>query len=183
MKKLFFIPAVAAMMFLASCGGGDTDTTDTTTTTETTTDETPADEAPGADIPGINDVQVSNTIELTGNDNMKYDKTLFKVKAGQEVTLKFTNVGSLPKDAMGHNVVVLQQGTDVEKLAMDALKAKENDYIPSGHEGDIIAHTKLLGPGESDTITFTIDEPGVYEFICTFPGHHGTMNGKIVVEQ
>lgn len=184
MKKLFFIPAVATVMFLASCGGSDTSKTETETpaTTETPA-ETPA-EAPGSDIPGINDVAVTDHIELQGQDDMKYDKTLFKIKAGQEVKLTFKNVGKLPKEAMGHNVVILKEGTDVEAFALEALKEKANDYIPQSAQmkNDIIVHTKLLGPGESDTITFTIADKGVYTFICTFPGHHGTMHGQIVVE-
>lgn len=184
MKKLFFIPAVATVMFLASCGGSDTSKTETETpaTTETPA-ETPA-EAPGSDIPGINDVAVTDHIELQGQDDMKYDKTLFKIKAGQEVKLTFKNVGKLPKEAMGHNVVILKEGTDVEAFALEALKEKANEYIPQSAQmkNDIITHTKLLGPGESDTITFTIADKGVYTFICTFPGHHGTMHGQIVVE-
>ena len=184
MKKLFFIPAVAAVLFLASCGGGDT----TATEAETTTTETPAAtataDAPGADIPGIADVAVTDHIELSGSDDMKYDKNLFKVKAGQSVKLTFKNVGKLPKEAMGHNVIILKEGTDVDAFALEALKEKANEYVPQSAEmkNDIIAHTKLLGPGESDSITFTIADPGVYTFICTFPGHHGTMHGQIVVE-
>jgi azurin len=184
MKKLFFLPAAAAMLFLASCGGSDTSKTETETpaTTETPA-ETPA-EAPGSDIPGINDVAVTDHIELQGQDDMKYDKTLFKIKAGQEVKLTFKNAGKLPKEAMGHNVVILKEGTDVEAFALEALKEKANEYIPQSAEmkNDIIVHTKLLGPGESDTVTFTIADKGVYTFICTFPGHHGTMKGQIVVE-
>ena len=49
-------------------------------------------------------------------------------------------------------------------------------------KSDVIAHTKLLGPGESDEITFKVPDAGVYDFICTFPGHFGTMRGKIVAE-
>ena len=184
MKKLFFIPAVATVMFLASCGGSDTTKTDTPVVTTETPAEAPADVTPGSDIPGINDVAVTDHIELTGTDDMKYDKTLFKIKAGQQVKLTFKNVGKLPKDAMGHNVTILKEGTDVEAFAGEALKEKANDYIPQSAEmkDNIIAHTKLLGPGESDTITFTIADPGVYTFVCTFPGHHITMHGQIVVE-
>src|SRR5690606_25755536 len=146
MKKLFFIPAVAAMFFLASCGGSDT--TETTTTTEATTTEDVAD-APGSDIPGIADVAVTDHIELQGNDEMKFDKNLFKIKAGQDVKLTLKNVGKLPKEAMGHNAIILLQGADVQAFAEAAIKEKANDYIPAGMSGEIVAHTKLLGPGES----------------------------------
>lgn len=181
MKKLFFIPALAAMVFLASCGGDNT--ADNTETTTTTTTETPApEEAPGADIPGINDVAVTDHIEIEGSDDMKFDKTLFKIKAGQDVKLTLKNVGKLPKESMAHNVVILQQGTDVQKFGEAAVADKANDHIPASMKLDVVAHTKLLGPGESDTITINIKEPGVYDFICSFPGHFGSMKGKIVVE-
>lgn len=181
MKKLFFIPALAAMVFLASCGGDNSTQTNETTTTPTT--ETPTTtEAPGADIPGINDVAVTTHIEIEGNDEMKFDKTLFKIKAGQDVKLTLKNVGKLPKESMAHNVVILQQGTDVQAFGEAAVTDKANDHIPASMKLDVVAHTKLLGPGESDTITINIKEPGVYDFICSFPGHFGSMKGKIVVE-
>ena len=50
-------------------------------------------------------------------------------------------------------------------------------------EGDeVIVYTKLLGGGESDTITFDAPEKGYYTFLCTFPGHWGLMKGKLVVK-
>lgn len=179
MKKLFFVPAVAAMMFLASCGGNDT--TETTTETPEATTEAPV-EAPGADIPGIDDVVVTDHIKIDGLDDMTYDKTLFKVKAGQDVKLTLTNIGKLPKEAMSHNVVILARGADVQAIAEAAIKVK-GTHIPVGDMAqEIIAHTELLGPGESETITFQLADPGVYEFICTFPGHWASMRGKIVAE-
>lgn len=180
MKKLFFAPAVAAMLLLASCGDGKT-TDQTTTTTPDATTTAPA-AAPGADIPGINDVAVTDHIMIEGRDNMTFDKTLFKVKAGQDVKLTLKNVGSQPKAAMSHNVVILKEDTDVEAFGLAAIKAVATDHIPASMSSDVIAHTKLLGPGESDEITFKIPDPGVYDFICTFPGHFGTMRGKIVAE-
>src|SRR6185437_12808854 len=100
MKRLFFVPAMATVLFLASCGGGNESGT-TTTTTDTTTSATApsaATEAPGADIPGIDSVKVTDHIKLDGSDDMKYDKTIFKIKAGQDVKLSFKNIGKLPKE-------------------------------------------------------------------------------------
>lgn len=179
MKKLFLAPAVAAMVFLAACGGDQN--ANNAESTESTAVETPAESTPA--IPGIEDVAVTNHIELEGHDNMTFTGgDLFKVKAGEEVTLTLKNVGELPKESMGHNVVILTPGTDHAEFGGEAFKAKDDDYIPATFSSSIVDHTKLLGPGESDTITFTIDTPGVYTYICSFPGHWGTMRGTIVVE-
>jgi len=180
MKRLFFIPAAAAVLFLASCGGNGSNENNNTTPATDTTSASAASEAPGADIPGIDSVQVTDHIELSGDDGMKYDKTLFKVKAGQTVTLDFKYVGKQPAAAMSHNVVILQQGTDVQAFGEAAIPAAATEHIPASMKTDVIAHTKLLGPGESDKITFTLPDAGVYDFICTFPGHFGSMHGKIV---
>lgn len=178
MKKLFLAPAVAAMVFLAACGGNqkaeNAETTETTTPTE----------APAApSVPGIENVAVTNHIELEAHDNMTYTGgDLFKVKAGEEITLTLKNVGQLPKESMGHNLVILTPGTDHAEFGGEAFKAKDSDYIPATFASSIVAHTKLLGPGESDTIKFKFDTPGVYTYVCSFPGHWGTMHGTIVVE-
>ena len=124
------------------------------------------------------------TIELTGNDSMQFSKTAFEVPAGEEITLVFRNTGNLPKAAMGHNVVVLKQGGDVATVGNAAVTAPQNDYIPA--EGPaaemILSHTKLLGPGEEDTITFTLPEAGEYPFLCSFPGHWALMKGTITAK-
>ncbi len=88
----------------------------------------------------------------------------------------------MPKEAMGHNITILKQGVDLEEYAMAASKAKDNEYQVKGREGDVIAHTKLLGPGESETITFNAPEAGTYKFICTFPAHYGLMQGDFIVK-
>ncbi len=123
--------------------------------------------------------EISNVLELKGTDDMKFDKSQFTVKAGQEVTLNFTNAGVLPLETMGHNVVVLEKKADVQTFATASAKAKETNYISELYITDIIAQTKLLGPGESETIKFTLKEPGEYTYICTFPGHWIQMKGTI----
>lgn len=123
--------------------------------------------------------KISNQISLKGTDDMRFDKTEFTIKSGKEVVLTFENVGILPIETMGHNVVVLDKDTDVAEFANASAKAKETNYISDLYLTDIIAQTKLLGPGESETIKFTLKEPGDYTFICTFPGHWVMMKGTI----
>src|SRR5690606_509261 len=122
---------------------------------------------------------ISNEVFIQATDDMKFDKTKFTVKAGEEITLNFTNAGVLPLETMGHNVVILEKDADVQEFANASAKAKETDFISNLYLTDIVAHTQLLGPGESETIQFTLKEPGEYTFICTFPGHWIAMKGMI----
>ncbi|WP_033564794.1 plastocyanin/azurin family copper-binding protein [Sphingobacterium sp. SYP-B4668] len=175
MKKLFIIPALALAVAFASCGGESKKATTSENTAPT--EET----APVETVPGIENEAISNTISLEGNDQMKFSKDLFRVKAGEPVELNFKNAGEMPKEAMGHNVVILTPGTDLATFGGEAAGAAADEYIPKSSASSIIAHTKLLGPGETDKISFTL-EKGVYSFICSFPGHFGIMQGKIVAE-
>lgn len=121
-------------------------------------------------------------VNVESSDNMKFNKNSIDVKKGQTIKLTFKNVGKLPKEAMGHNLVVLKKGTDIEDFSMEAFKSKSTDYIPASRTSSIHAHTKLTGSGESDLISFQIDEAGEYDYICSFPGHSGTEKGKIKVK-
>ncbi|MFC3196765.1 plastocyanin/azurin family copper-binding protein [Parapedobacter deserti] len=176
MKQFFLIPVVAGAIIISACGGNQTK--EGSTDAGERTDQPTAD----ANIPGLDTVAVSNELVLEGNDLMKFDKTLFRVKAGQPVKLTLKNVGEMPKESMGHNVVILQPGTDIPAFGGEAIKAPDTEYIPVTFASSIIAHTKLLGPGETDAIEFTLEQKGVYPFLCSFPGHYGIMQGKIVAE-
>ena len=183
MKKVFLLSAMAGLMFTAACGGSSDSSTDTTATEDASASTEAAAAAPvAADIPGLADVEVSNDVVLEGNDLMQFDKNLLRVKAGEKVTLTFKNVGELPKESMGHNVIVLKPGTDVSAFGAEAIKAVNNEYVPVTFTSSIVAHTKLLGPGEEDMIEFVLDAPGVYPYLCSFPGHYGIMQGQIVAE-
>ncbi|WP_028296794.1 plastocyanin/azurin family copper-binding protein [Olivibacter sitiensis] len=171
MKKVFYTASAVAVLFMAACGGGSSSSS-TTTTTETS--------APAEEAPEVSESDVTDHIIIEGGDNMQFDKTLFAVKAGEKIKLTLKNVGELPKESMGHNVVVLKPGTDVASFGGAAVQAAATEYIPEAQAGNVIAHTKLLGPGESDEIEITLPSKGTYEFICSFPGHFGSMRGKIV---
>ncbi|MFI5306089.1 MAG: plastocyanin/azurin family copper-binding protein [Polyangiales bacterium] len=118
-------------------------------------------------------------VHLTGSDLMRYSATRIELKAGDKLKLELKNAGALPKEVMGHDFVLLKPGSDVTAFAAKAMGAKTTDYIPAD-AAEMLAHTKLLGPGESDTIEVTLPGPGTYPYLCTFPGHVGLMNGQLV---
>lgn len=120
-------------------------------------------------------------ITLNGNDKMQYDLSEIDVYEGQTVVLTLNHTGTMPMASMGHNFVLLKNGTDLEKFEAEAAKAQKDGYIPTD-TSEIIAHTKLLGGGESDTITFQAPEKGTYDFLCSFPGHYSMMKGKFNVK-
>lgn len=123
-------------------------------------------------------------VTVTGNDTMQFDLKTFEVKAGEKVELTFKNVGKIPKIAMGHNLVVLKKGVSAIAFGQKAMGAGANatNALPDSVKGDTIAATKLLGPAESETITFTAPEAGDYEYVCTFPGHFAMMRGVMKVK-
>ena len=135
-----------------------------------------------ASIESENESSVPKEINiiLSSNDNMLFDKQILYAYSRQKITLTLNHNGKLDKKIMGHNFVLLKTGVDVVDFATRALEARENDYIPEGDE--IISYTKLIGGGESDTITFDAPTKGTYNYICTFPGHYGIMKGILVVK-
>jgi azurin len=120
-------------------------------------------------------------VHVTANDQMRFNAARIEAKAGEKIKVELKNIGTLPKEAMGHNFVVLKSGVEAMPFATKAIAAKDNDYMPPDAMDQVIAHTKLLGPGESDTIEFEVPGPGTYVFVCTFPGHAALMNGQLVV--
>ena len=122
----------------------------------------------------------SNVVALLGNDTMQFNTKEIRVKSGGQTTVNLTHTGAMPAESMGHNFVLLKQGVDMPTFATKANTASESGYIPEGDE--VIAYTKVVGGGESTSVTFDTPEPGTYQFLCTFPGHYAMMNGSFIVE-
>jgi azurin len=116
---------------------------------------------------------------------MQYSSKALEATAGDTIVLTLKHIGALPKVAMGHNFVLLKPDTKIPEFSMVAMKAVTTEYIPEDEESKkaIIAHTKLVGGGESDTVTFTVPaEAGAYPYICSFPGHFTIMQGVLTVK-
>lgn len=114
---------------------------------------------------------------------LAYDTKEFKVKAGQTVKLTFNNVH--PAVPQPHNVVIGTPGSKDKLLGLAMQMATAPDgmakgFIPAAPE--ILFHTKLLQPNQSETIEFKAPAAGDYPYLCTFPGHGAIMNGVMKVE-
>lgn len=130
-------------------------------------------------------VNAVTKVAISGNDQMQFSLKEFEVKAGDKVELEFKNAGSLPKIAMGHNLVILKEGVSAIAFGGKALQAGANatNALPDSVKDDVLAFTKLLGPGEVEVVKFTAPKkPGIHQFVCTFPGHYAMMRGVMVVK-
>lgn len=121
---------------------------------------------------------------VESNDAMQFNTREILVKSSCEqftVTLKHT--GSLPKEAMGHNIVITK-ASDKDDVLKDATTAGvEHDYVKPNDER-VIAHTDLIGDGAETQLTLNVADlakDGDYAFFCSFPGHGALMNGVVKV--
>jgi azurin len=121
-------------------------------------------------------------IEMTANDQMKYSLATIEAKAGETLKVVLKNVGTIPKEAMGHNWVLLKAGTDINAFAMAAMTAKDTEYIPPAQKDKVLASIKVLGPNQTADVTFPAPAPGEYTFLCSFPGHYMLMKGTLTVK-
>jgi azurin len=141
--------------------------------------ETPAGAKPAAAAAA----KGGRTIELVGTEDMKFSVTSITAKPGEQVHVRLTAKGAMPKIAMAHNFVLLKKGVDPVAFATAAMNARATDFVPPEKKADIIANTTLAAAGETVEVTFKAPAAGTYTFICSFPGHfQAGMKGTLTVK-
>lgn len=122
--------------------------------------------------------------KVDSNDAMQFSVKSLAVPASCKtfiVTLHHT--GKLPKNAMGHNWV-LTRTADLQGVATDGMSAGlDKNYVKAG-DARVIAHTKVIGGGESTSVSFApakLKAGESYSFFCSFPGHSGIMKGSVTL--
>ncbi|MGV8940304.1 MAG: azurin [Lysobacter sp.] len=200
MNSRITLLVAACALALAACGDKSAGTTDTapasTANTPAATDTMPAGNAvgdmagtapapaaSGSDKPAavVNDCAT----EIDGTDAMQYSVGSITIPAScTEFKITLNHPGTLPVAAMGHNVVITAM-SDMKAVAADGIAAGlAADYVKPG-DTRVIAHTKMIGGGESTSVSFPVSKlksGGPYEFFCSFPGHSAVMKGVIAVE-
>jgi glucose/arabinose dehydrogenase/azurin len=118
-------------------------------------------------------------------EKMKFTVERFEVAPRQPIKILFTN-----PDATDHNIVFVRPGKAEAVGIAAAVMARDpknanSDFIPKNQARLILHASKMIGPtrkNKVDVLRFRAPtKPGVYPYICTFPGHFTIMKGEMVV--
>lgn len=120
-------------------------------------------------------------------ERMLFTVDQFMVAPGQPVKLVLTN-----PDATDHNLLIVQPGALAEvgmaanAMARDPANAA-SDFIPQDKQSLILHASPMIGPTRTTQVHVlrfqAPSEPGIYPFVCTFPGHWIVMNGNMIVAE
>jgi azurin len=125
-------------------------------------------------------------VRVEVGDHMRFGFTRIEAAAGEVLRVLLVHRGSSPKEAMGHNWVLLRSGVDATAFANAAVRARATEYLPPDRAADVLAATKLIGGGGRDAVVFTVPEDAAPDtelvYLCTFPAHLQLgMRGVLVV--
>jgi len=124
-------------------------------------------------------------VTVDSTDQMSFNTKAIEIdKSCKQFTVELTHSGNLPKNVMGHNLVISKEA-DMQPIATDGLSAGiDKDYLKEG-DARIIAHTKVIGAKETASVTFDVSklaEGEKYGFFCSFPGHISMMKGTVTLK-
>jgi len=192
--------AAACALALAACSDNSSSPTSSGMATPATTASTAAAEAPvtmapapaatTAAAPAMDNgkgtaVVTDCATEIEGSDTMQYNVSSIVVPSSCtdfKITLKHT--GTMPVTAMGHDVVITRQ-SDMQAVDADGMTAGASAGYVKPDDARVIAHTSLIGGGETTSVSFPVSKiqgNGPYVFFCSFPGHSALMKGAISVQ-
>ena len=190
MKPRHVLVASALALALSACGQSPAPPADTAVSAvpaDTAAAPVPAEAAPVEAAPaaiGSKPAIVADcATTIESNDAMQYNADAITVPAScTQFTINLKHVGSMAVNVMGHNLVVAKD-TDMAGIAAEGMAVTPEHIKPD--DARVIAHTKMLGGGESAAVTFDVSkikDGGPYKFFCSFPGHLSLMQGSLQVQ-
>ncbi len=111
---------------------------------------------------------------------MIYDKEVIAIQAGKPVEFRFSNTDDMP-----HNFAITTPGALQEIGELAEATGRDEDaqarhFIPKSDK--VLLASKLLQPGQEQALAFDAPQtPGVYPYVCTYPGHWRRMYGTLYV--
>jgi azurin len=120
---------------------------------------------------------VETTLNIsTDGDNLAFNQKTLSVKSGSVVELTFEN--NAKTALMPHNWVLAKPGSEAAVAAAAVQAGQAAGWFSETQ--DVLAHTKLVNPGERVTVRFLAPPAGRYPYFCSFPGHYTVMKGILV---
>ena len=155
--------------------------------TEAADTPAPVESAPIAAAPAATGSKPATVADcattIESNDAMQYNADSIAVPAScTRFTITLKHVGAMAVNVMGHNLVVAKEA-DMAGIAADGMAVAPEHIKPD--DARVVAHTKMLGGGESASVTFDLSklkDGGPYRFFCSFPGHLSLMQGSLTVQ-
>lgn len=96
------------------------------------------------------------SVDIDSTDQMTYSTNAVEIsRSCEQFTVNLKHTGQLPKNVMGHNWVLTTQADMTPVANEGAAAGLDNDYLKPD-DTRIIAHTKLIGGGESTSVTFDV---------------------------
>lgn len=118
---------------------------------------------------------------IEGNDALQFNSKSMMVSAScKSVTVTLNHTGQLPANIMGHNWVLTKSSDFMPVAQAGGAAGLENDYVPQ-NDSRVIAYSKIIGGGDSTSVTFStsdLSSDESYTFFCSFPGHYAIMQGS-----
>lgn len=191
MKSRHVLVASALALALSACGQSPAPSAEppvAAPATETAAAPAPVEAAPVAPAPvaatGSKPATVADcATTIEGNDAMQYNADSITIPATcTQFTINLKHAGAMAVNVMGHNVVVAKEA-DMAGIAADGMAVAPEHVKPD--DARIVAHTKMLGGGESASVTFDVakvKDGGPFKFFCSFPGHMALMQGSLQVQ-
>lgn len=126
-------------------------------------------------------IKDARPVRLETGKNLTFAKQVLRVRAGESVQFTLVN-----PDVVPHNWVLVRPGTlkavgeASNRLVADP-EAFARHYVP--RSADVLVYTDIVAQRSEFTISFQAPQtPGVFPYLCTFPGHWMVMNGELIVE-
>ena len=192
MKSRHLLLAGAVALALAACGKSEAPTDTTAPAAAPAAAEAPAAApAEAAPAPAAAPAAASSkpavvadcATTVEANDMMQYNADSITVPAScTQFTINLKHTGKLAANVMGHNVVIAKEA-DMAGIAADGASDPAT-HVKAG-DTRAIAHSKVIGGGESTSVSFDvakIKDGGPFKFFCSFPGHLALMQGSIQVQ-
>ncbi|OIQ76822.1 plastocyanin [mine drainage metagenome] len=115
--------------------------------------------------------KVTNTVDITMDDAMRFTPDTIHVKAGQTVRFFLKNTGNMEHEMVIGSMAELKEHEKMMRMMPDMSMDHAEPNMAS------------LAPGQEGGMVWKFDKAGTVDFACLMPGHmEAGMVGKVVVE-